>query len=104
MAKVGIDLLSLHVEKSGEKNCYIVSGLRALRALQISLKVAGKAGTRVNMLCSKFRATWPSLSNVTGERIWLINIHIERVPATLITFPIMCINMHISTCYITGKH
>ena len=30
--------------------------LRALHALQISVKVAGKAGTHVNMLCSKFRA------------------------------------------------
>ena len=58
-------------------------GSRALRALQISLKVAYEAGTQHMMLHSEFCAVWPSLSKVAGKRIWLINIHSELLPATL---------------------
>ena len=35
------------------------------------------------MLHSEFCAVWLSLSDVTGKKTLLINIHIERVPATL---------------------
>ena len=54
-----------------------------LRALQISLRVAGHVGTHVVMLQSKFCVACFFLSEVSGKRSLLINIHDKRGPATL---------------------
>ena len=57
---------------------------RVLRTLQISPRVACYARTHIIMLHSEFGAVLLSLSDVRGKIILLINVHIERVPATLI--------------------